>query len=1079
MDKHTLYHPWTEADRLAALDKYHILDTPPEKAFDDVVKLVGELLDAPIAAVNLIAQGRQWFKSEIGLGVREMPLADSICKIALFEQDRMIVPDTLEDARFNCNPLVTGAPGLRFYAGELLKTQEGLPLGTLCVLDVEPRPEGLTRQQQFALETLAQQVVAQMELRKLVHEQNALLLEHRRTEEELRLERDRSFHLLQGMDEGFVFLDFGYRIRQISPGGLEMDGRTEAELVGLTHWEAWPGSEQLPVAAAIKRVMTQRVTADLEQLYVYPDGREFWLDVRAYPAEGGIALFYRNISERKDAEQRLRQTAERLEFTLESAKIGDWDLDLVNDTSYRSLRHDQCFGYTEPIPNWGFETFIQHVHPDDRELVAKQFEAALTGMGDWHFECRVVWPDKTVHWIEAHGSIYHVDSKPIRMTGIVYDITGRKKTEEALRESERRSVEAAALAESERRRMDALLEAAPVGIGYADVHGKLLVVNLENRHIWGEHPLPNEVDEYVEWKGWWADGSEKHGQRIEPHEWGLARTLRGEEVARDIIEIEPFGMPGVRRTVLLRATSVRDAAEHIVGAVVAQMDITDRVEAEKALRRSEAHLQALLEQTAAGICEADLTGQIVRANDRFCEMVARTRKELLALRMQDITHPDDLPRNIPLFKNAIATGDPFEIEKRYVRPDGRSVWVSNTVSPIRTVGDEPVSSILAVSLDVTERKEVEEALKQADRRKDEFLAMLAHELRNPLAPISAAAELLKLAANDPGRTRKASDIITRQVKHMTELVDDLLDVSRVTRGLAQLDKEDLDLKSVVASAIEQVRPLIEARNHVLSTRMDADHVIVYGDRTRLIQVVANMLSNSCKYTVQGGEISLQLIVQGTQVKIVVEDNGIGIDAALLPHIFDLFTQAERTPDRSQGGLGIGLALVKSVVALHGGTVQARSSGPGGGSIFTVTLPLARQGQLQKEDPKNEPMAVEQRPLSILVVDDNTDAAQTLAALLELNGHQVAVAENAQAALAQAEHRQYQVYILDIGLPDMTGYDLARKLRERQPSTTATFIALTGYGQAHDRVLSKTAGFDFHFVKPVDMVQLVKAIVEAG
>lgn len=1078
MNDTTSYCEWTEAERLAALDRYQILDTPPEKAFDDVVKLASELVGAPFVAINLIAQGRQWFKSEIGLGVREMPLDDSICKIAIFEQDRMIVPDTLEDARFNCNPLVTGPPSLRFYAGELLKTPDGLPLGTLCVLDSEPRPEGLTPQQQFVLRTLAQQIVAQLELRKLVFEQNALLLQHRRTEEELRLERDRSFHLLQGMDEGFVFLDCDYRIQQISPGGLRMDGRTEAELVGMTHWDAWLGSEQLPVAEAIKRAMTQRVAADLVQSYVFPDGRKFWFDVRIYPAEGGIALFYRNISERKEADERLRQTAQRLEFTLESAKIGDWDLDLINDKSHRSMRHDACFGYTQPISDWGFEAFLQHVHADDREEVAKQFEAALAELKDWHFECRVVWPDETIHWIAAHGSVYHVDSKPTRMTGIVYDITERKQTEKALRESERHAMEAAALAESERRRLNALLEAAPVGIGYADVHGRLLVVNSENRRIWGKHPLSDKVDEYLEWKGWWADGSEKQGERIEAHQWGLARALRGEDVLRDIIEIEPFGMPGVRRTVLLRATPIRDVGEEITGAAVAQMDITDRVQAEKALRKSEAHLRALLEQSAAGICETDLTGRIVRVNDHFCEIVARTREELLTLRMQDITHPDDLPRNLPLFERTIATGEPFEIQKRYIRPDGGSIWVSNTVSLIRMSGEEAVSSILAVSIDVSERKLAEEALKQADQRKDEFLAMLAHELRNPLAPISAAAQLLRLAADNPARSRQASEIIARQVKHMTELVDDLLDVSRVTRGLVELNRENLDLKSIVASAIEQARPLIEARHHVLVTRMDAEQVIVHGDRTRLIQVLTNLLGNSAKYTTQGGEINLRVGLQGKQVKIEVEDNGIGIDAKLLPYIFELFTQAERTPDRAQGGLGIGLALVKSIVALHGGTIQAYSNGSGAGSIFTVSLPLAHQQQLEK-DAKSEQAAVVGKPLTILVVDDNVDAAQTLASLLELHGHRVTVAENATAALEQAKHQHYEGFILDIGLPDMTGYGLARKIRERDSATPAVFIALTGYGQQHDRVLSKVAGFDYHFVKPIDMGQLAEALATVG
>jgi GAF domain-containing protein len=233
---------WDEKQRLLALDSYQILDTPAEQSFDDVVRLTAQLLDTPIAAVNLIAEGRQWFKSEVGLGVRQMPLDDSICKHALFEESRMVVPDTLLDPRFSCNPLVTCGPGLRFYAGELLKTPEGVPLGTLCVLDVKPRPEGLTAQQEFALSTLARQIMNQMELRKQAHQQARLLEEHQRTSAELRRERDRAYQLFQGMDEGFVFLDSEFRIREISPGGLRMDGRTEQELVGRTHWEAWPGS---------------------------------------------------------------------------------------------------------------------------------------------------------------------------------------------------------------------------------------------------------------------------------------------------------------------------------------------------------------------------------------------------------------------------------------------------------------------------------------------------------------------------------------------------------------------------------------------------------------------------------------------------------------------------------------------------------------------------------------------------------------------------------------------------------------------------------------------------------------------
>lgn len=377
------------------------------------------------------------------------------------------------------------------------------------------------------------------------------------------------------------------------------------------------------------------------------------------------------------------------------------------------------------------------------------------------------------------------------------------------------------------------------------------------------------------------------------------------------------------------------------GAVCTFVDLTNRRNTERALQKSQAHLQSLFEQTAAGHCETDLTGKILRVNDRYCQIVARTREELLTLRMQDITHPDDLVGNIPLFKRAVMHGEAFEIEKRYVRPDGTSVWVNNSVSLIRSAGDDADSTILAVTLDISARKRAEEALREADRRKDEFLAMLAHELRNPMAPILAAAELMEVAQLDAARVRQTSRIISRQVRHMTGLVDDLLDVSRVTRGLVKLVMADLDVKDVIASAIEQVRPLLEEKRHRLSLELDAEPAHVMGDQKRLVQILTNLLNNAAKFTQEGGSLRLAMQASDRHVILRMADNGTGIGPDLQPRIFDLFTQGERSSDRSQGGLGIGLALVKSLVKMHGGTVASHSEGVGRGSEFTVSLPRIR------------------------------------------------------------------------------------------------------------------------------------------
>jgi len=534
-----------EDARLAVLDSFGILDTPPERSFDDVVRLVSQLLDAPIAAVNLIARGRQWFKSEIGLGTREMPLDNSICRHALLEQEQMIVPDTQNDPRFSCNPLVTADGGLRFYAGAVLRTRDGVPLGTLCVLDKKPRPEGLTEQQQFMLTTMAHQVMSQIELRRALTDQEAL----------------------------------------------------------------------------------------------------------------------------------------------------------------------------------------------------------------------------------------------------------------------------------------------------------------------------------------------------------------------------------------------------------------------------------------------------------------------------------------------------------------------------------------------------NEALRRADQRKDEFLAMLAHELRNPLAPIVSAATMLSNFELQPSMVQRAADIIARQAGHMTSLIDDLLDVSRVTRGKVELEFVELDLKDVLADAVEQVRPLIEKHGHRLVLEAVPAPALVVGDRKRLVQVMTNLLSNAAKYTLEGGRIDVRLATRGALLDLTIRDDGIGMSPELIANAFDLFSQGTRGLDRSQGGLGIGLALVRSLLKLHGGEVSAASDGPGCGSTFRVTLPLSSRAAaaapaIGTDAPQGNPAA-----LRIGVVDDNEDAAVTLALLLETLGHTVSVAHSARAALEALPAFEPDVCLLDIGLPEMNGFELARALRARPGTDHAILIAVTGYAQEKDRAEARAAGFHDLFAKPVDLEVLGAALVQ--
>ena len=436
----------------------------------------------------------------------------------------------------------------------------------------------------------------------------------------------------------------------------------------------------------------------------------------------------------------------------------------------------------------------------------------------------------------------------------------------------------------------------------------------------------------------------------------------------------------------------------------------------------------------------------------------------------DILHPEDLESARERWRQSLAAGEAYEIQYRVRHHSGQYRWVLGRALPVRDEGGAIVRW-MGTCTDIHDQKRAEEELRGMNARKDEFLAMLAHELRNPLAPIASAAHLLKLVGTDAARIEQASDIIARQVRHMTVLVDDLLDVSRVTRGLIELEQQPVDLQSLVASAVEQARPLVKSRGHVLNLRMHASDPVVRGDRTRLVQVVANLLNNAAKYTAPGGEITLAVELHGSEARIVVTDNGTGIEDKLLPHVFELFTQGARTPDRTQGGLGLGLALVRSIVALHGGTVTAESAGLGQGSRFTIALPaLAAPAAEPAARAAPAPALPAVRPARLLVVDDNVDAAESLGVLLQAEGHAVQIATGPFQALRMALAEPPDLYVLDIGLPDMDGYELSRRLHAQAPDSQAVFVALTGYGQAHDLVLSKAAGFDHHFVKPLDMAR---------
>lgn len=562
-------------------------------------------------------------------------------------------------------------------------------------------------------------------------------------------------------------------------------------------------------------------------------------------------------------------------------------------------------------------------------------------------------------------------------------------------------------------------------------------------------------------------------QRCMPY--GEAYTAVG---VRAALAIPLFKNDRLRAILHIHHTSARQWSA--LDIALAQ-DMVERTWAAVEIGRSHAELrterdqsQYIFDSMAEGFAIYGPDWTVLQINAGGSRIIRRPASDIVGRKLWDIWPSLIGSRVEALYRQVRETGVAGVVEAPYTFSDGRKIWLERRVYPALHGG-------LGVFFrDVTERKEAEEKLREADRRKDEFLAMLAHELRNPLAPIRAAVDLLSLVKLDEQRVRKTSEIIGRQVDHMTSLVDDLLDVSRVTRGLVKLEKTPLDVRHILTDAMEQVNPLIQSRRHHLALQLSPDPAIVLGDDKRLVQVVANLLNNAAKYTPEGGHLLLTTDVREEKVLLSVSDDGIGMEPELVARVFDLFAQAERTPDRSSGGLGLGLALVKSLVELHGGSVSCTSKGRDKGSSFTVCLPrLPLQAKPAAALPADSRLHSPKRPLRVMVVDDNPDAARMLAMLLEAAGHQLTVESCAQTAFEKARAEPPDVCLLDIGLPEVNGNELARRLRSQPETADTVLIAITGYGQPSDRERALAAGFNHYFVKPVDSIKLVAFLADVA
>jgi PAS domain S-box-containing protein len=657
-------------------------------------------------------------------------------------------------------------------------------------------------------------------------------------------------------------------------------------------------------------------------------------------------------------------------------------------------------------------------------------------------------PDGIEIPIEQNASPIH-DSAG-RIIGVVFvfrDCSERLRFEREMRERERRF----------RRVFDTPL----IGIAVGTTRGEILEANDAFLDLLGY-----DREQFREMALIW-DGV-PHGQG--PLDDDAQQELRQNGVCRPF-ERAYTRMDGTRVPVLISAARLMDDQDQIVVFVT---DLSQSKKTEAALRESEARFRVLSECMPQMVWTARPDGRFDYFNRIFLEYAGFHRDQLTEWSWTNLIHPDDVGLHSEKWNRSLASSDMFEMELRVLNNHGEYRWHLSRALPVFR-GDGQITMWVGTNTDIHDQKQAEESLREEHHRKDKFLALLAHELRNPLAPLSNAIQVFQSTRVDPENSASLLGIMQRQIRHLTRLIDDLLDLARITTGRMRLRREPIVAKSVVDAAVEAVQPLMTERRHELSVCVPDEELWLDADSARLTQVLTNLLHNAAKYTDAGGKLDLTVQRQRASVCFRVSDNGAGISPVMLPKIFDLFMQAELTLNRAHGGLGVGLTLVRTLVEMHGGTVSAFSEGVGRGSVFVIQLPILESSNVPVPETDGEGAAREVDSilpaLRILVVDDVQASAKTLALMLNALGQNVEVAFDGVTALDRVAKTTFDLLFIDIAMPDIDGLEVARRIRTRPERSSLTLIALTGFGQEIDRAHSLQAGFNEHLTKPTSLDSL--------
>ncbi len=856
--------------------------------------------------------------------------------------------------------------------------------------------------------------------------------------------------------------------------GFTIEEILRQEFINLVHPD-----DRIATTQELEKLKNGTATTSFEHRFRCQNGSYRWISWALHSTLEQDVLYGigRDITERKQTAQEFLENEERIKFIVDVSRLGTWELDLATLKATRSLRHDQIFGYDALLPEWTLSMFLNHVHPGDRALVQASFETALATSGEWYFECRICRTDNEMRWIEARGHhILNADGVPIKILGTVADITEKKQKEETLLDI--------------RTRLESALNAGAIATWTFD---------LINNRVFADHNLERL---FCVSKEEAAGGSlESYVRAIHPDD----RQQVNEEIQAAIArrsdyeaEYRIVQRDGSVRWVIARGRVECDRTGKPVSLPGVVLDLTERKEIEKALQESETKFRQLANSIPQLAWMANPDGWIFWYNQQWYDYTGTTPDQMEGWQWQSVHEPEILPKVIEQWQASISTGLPFEMEFPLKNAQGEFEWFLTRVNPFKDAGGK-ILLWFGTNTNVTyqrslieEKQELLESeraarseLERVSRLKDEFLLTLSHELRTPLNAILGWSQLLRTGKADAARMAQGLNIIERNVRVQGQLIDDLLDMSRIISGKLRLNVQRVDLAGVIEAALETVRWSADAKNIRLQKVLDHQAGIVSGDPSRLQQIIWNLVANAIKFTPKGGRVQVVLERVNSHVEISVIDTGQGIKPEFLPYVFERFRQADASTTRKHGGLGLGLSIVKHLTEMHGGSITVKSAGEGKGTTFIVALPLVvvhpQEDEMSSYSAEGESSIQDEQltlnGIKVLVVDDESDARELVKLVLESCNAQVITAACPKEALVALQQEEIHILVSDIGMPEEDGYQLIAKVRKLSPDKGGKIpaVALTAYARAEDRKRALLSGFQMHVSKPIEPSELIAVV----